>query len=55
MPYKTVHDLFEVWVERCLEKDNSLLFDEPGLWNEENLNIAVNCMLGDLPNRQKRL
>ncbi|MCY4047550.1 MAG: AAA family ATPase [Candidatus Dadabacteria bacterium] len=47
MPYKTVHDLFEVWVKRCLEKDNSLLFDEPGLWNEENLNIAVNCMLGD--------
>ncbi|MCY3973656.1 MAG: HNH endonuclease [Candidatus Dadabacteria bacterium] len=31
-----------------MKKDNSLLFDEPGLWNEENLNIAVNCMLGDL-------
>lgn len=47
MPYKTVHDLFEAWEERCLKHSKSLLFDNDALWTEKNLNIALENMFAN--------
>lgn len=45
MPYKTSYDLFEAWVERCLKDSRSLLFDEPDIWTEANIDKTRQTML----------